>query len=445
MQELSNLVAQQMREMHVPGVAVGVVVNHEEQVATFGVTSVENPLPVDEHTLFQIGSITKTVTATVAMRLVEQGELDLDTPVRRYLPEFRMADASVAERVTLRHLFTHMGGWLGDYFEDTGLGEDATAKYVANMAQLPQLTPLGSVLSYNNAGFSLAGRVLEKVTGKPYEDIVREMLFQPLGMSESFFFAHDCITRRTAMGHNEIHDVAHVARPWALARSAHAAGGISSSVRDQLRYARFHLGDGTANGVQVLSRETLQQMQAPQCKRDVGLMGIAWQLRDVDGTRTVLHGGGTNGQLSLLMLVPARGFGLSVLTNGSRGAELHRDVARWALETYLGVREPEPPQRPLNAQQLAAYAGRYSARLADSELCVQDGYLTMQVTPNGGFPDKNSPPSAPPPPPVRLAFVYYDQVLALDAPMKDMRGDFIRADDGSIAWFRFGGRIRKRE
>ena len=109
------------------------------------------------------------------------------------------------------------------------------------------------------------------------------------------------------------------------------------------------------------------------------------------------------------------------------------------------MREPEPPQRPLNAQQLAAYAGRYSARLADSELYVQDGYLTMQVTPNGGFPDKNSPPSAPPPSPVRLAFVDDDQVLALDAPMKDMRGDFIRADDGSIAWFRFGGRIRKRE
>src|SRR5207237_10743595 len=123
-----------------------------------------------------------------------------------------------------------------------------------------------------------------------------------------------------------------------------------------------------ANEVRLLSREALRQMQAPQGKRDVGLMGIAWQLRDVDGTGTVQHGGGTNGQLSLLMLVPARGFALSVLTNGSRGAELHRDVARLALETYLGVSEPEQARRPMSAEQLAAYTGRYTTRLADQGL-----------------------------------------------------------------------------
>src|SRR6266545_2698458 len=102
----------------VPGVALGVWHEGDEHAAGVGVTSVENPLEIDADTLFQVGSITKTVTASVAMRLVEQGELDLDAPARTYLPRFRLADEDVATRVTMRHLLTHTGGWVGDYFDD---------------------------------------------------------------------------------------------------------------------------------------------------------------------------------------------------------------------------------------------------------------------------------------------------------------------------------------
>src|SRR5260370_734986 len=99
-----------MEETETPGAAVGMWHRGEEHVAGLGVTSVENPLDVTADTLFQIGSITKTFTATTAMALVEQGKLDLDSPVRTYLPELRLADEGVAERVTMRHLLTHMGG-----------------------------------------------------------------------------------------------------------------------------------------------------------------------------------------------------------------------------------------------------------------------------------------------------------------------------------------------
>src|SRR5262245_772108 len=100
----------------VPGVAVGIWHNGEESLAGFGVTSVEQPLPVDAATLFQIGSTSKTATATLAMILAEEGKLDLDQPIRRYWPEFRLQDATATAEATLRHCFTHTGGWLGDYF-----------------------------------------------------------------------------------------------------------------------------------------------------------------------------------------------------------------------------------------------------------------------------------------------------------------------------------------
>src|SRR5438477_11584995 len=114
-----------MREHPVPGVAVGIIAQGEETASGFGVTNVDHPLPVDGDTLFQIGSITKTVTATALMRLVERGTVSLDAPARTYVPELRLRHAGVAAAVTLGHLLTHGGGGFGDFFHDTGVGDDA--------------------------------------------------------------------------------------------------------------------------------------------------------------------------------------------------------------------------------------------------------------------------------------------------------------------------------
>src|SRR5438105_12921274 len=117
-----------MAEYQIPGVAVGVYYRGQEYVRGYGVTNVDYPQPVDGDTLFRIASTTKTFTGTTVMRLVEQGLLDLNAPVRRYLPDFRVADESAAERVTLRQCLNHSAGWIGDYSEDFGRGEDALAR-----------------------------------------------------------------------------------------------------------------------------------------------------------------------------------------------------------------------------------------------------------------------------------------------------------------------------
>lgn len=444
---LGEFTRETMDRLHVPGVAVGVLHDGREEAAGFGVTSVENPLPVTPDTLFQIGSITKTFTGTAAMRLVEQGKLDLDVPLRAYLPKLRLAGEGVAAGVTLRHLLTHTGGWVGDYFDDTGMGADALRRIVTRMARLPQLTPLGEVWSYNNAGYYLAGRVLEVATGKPYETVVQELVFDPLGMAMSFFFPGDVMVHRFAVGHTVQGDEAKVATPWPLARSAHAAGGVASTVKDQLTYARFHLGDGTApDGARLLSPGSMQEMQTPRVDAgsQAGMLGVTWWIKDLDGVRVIRHGGTTNGQLSAFVLAPSRGFALTVLTNANRGGELHGNAVEWALREYLGVADSAPQPLALSAEQLAPYAGRYRAALSDIELTVRDGDLVAQMIPRGGFPKKDSP-AGPTPPPARVGVCADDRVVALDPPYKGARGEFLRDAEGNITWLRFGGRIARRQ
>ena len=235
-----------MAKNKVPGVALGIMSEGREFTRGFGVTNVHHPLPVDEKTLFQIGSTTKTFTATAVMRLVEAKQLALDQPIRHYLADFAMRDPEVTAKITMRHLLTHTGGWDGDFFPDTGNGDDALARYVKLMADLPQLTPLGTILSYNNSAFSLAGRVIEMVTGKTYEAALKELVLEPLGLKRSFLFPTDAMTHSFAVGHATIGDRTIVLRPWQVTRACAAAGGIAASMKDQLRYARFHMGDGTA-------------------------------------------------------------------------------------------------------------------------------------------------------------------------------------------------------
>src|SRR3954462_5739579 len=215
--------------LEVPGVAVGVLVEGEEHYAFHGVTSIDNPLPVDETTYFQFGSTGKTYTATAMLRLVEQGKVDLDAPVRTYLPEFALKDEDVAATVTVKQLFNHTAGWEGDMMDDTGDGDDAIEKYVARMIKLEQVTPLGATVSYNNAALSVAGRIIECVTGMTYEKAIRELLLKPLGMTETLFFPNEIMTRRFVVGHTRKDETGEVtiSRPWWLPRGNMPAGGIS--------------------------------------------------------------------------------------------------------------------------------------------------------------------------------------------------------------------------
>lgn len=442
-QPLHDKISESMERLHVPGVAIGILLDGDEHTAGFGVTNVDYPSAVLKDTLFQIGSTTKTFTATAVMRLVEDGRIDLDVPVRSYLPDLRLRDEDVARRVTMRHLLTHTAGWTGDYFADTGRGDDALAKIVESMAELEQVTPLGEVWSYNNAGFYVAGRVLETVTEMSYEFAVRELILDPLGMNSSYFFPEEVMVWSFVVGHNVVDGKPTIATPWPLHRSNNPAGGLTSTAGDQLRYAQFFMGDGTAvDGSRVLSAASIEQMQTSIVPAGEGLhMGLSWSLREVEGVRIVQHGGSTNGQQSLFEFAPEQGFALTILTNADVGTALNDEVERWILQQYLGIAESHPEHQKRLAENLSDYAGRYETALLSISASVKDGSLEFEFTLIGEYP-ADTPPSLPPP--TAMAFFADDSVIALDGPLKNAKGEFLRGADGQLAWLRFGGRLHRR-
>ena len=438
--ELAARVEQAMAAYSVPGVAIGVVDADGPRAWGFGVTNVDHPLPVDPDTVFEIASITKTMTATVAARLAAAGRLDLDAPVRRYLPEFAVADATVGGSVTVRDLFTHTAGWFGEYLAPTGKGDDAIAKAVASMATLEQVAPVGT-FSYNNVSLIVAGRVIEVVSGRAYRDAVRELLFEPLEMDHSAFDAADVLYERVAAGHT-VRDgkAVRVRNRLSDSSSGDPVGGVRSTVNDLLRYARFHLGDGTApDRTALLPAGALRAMRDPRLPTgQLSSVGLSWFLDDRGGTTVASHGGATVAHMSQLALVPDRGAGLVVLTNGANGVRLCADLQEWLLRDWLGLPARATPAILERQPDLAPYAGRYWAPLSDIGLSAEDGALVMRITWKGSVAER------PTPPPLALAFTGADTVMAAATSDAPPVGDFLRNADGGIAFFRWGGRARKK-
>ena len=145
------------REHRVPGAALGVLADGEMIDAATGVLSLATGVEATPDSVFQIGSTTKLWTASLVMQLVDEGRLDLDQPVRRYLPEFRIADEAAAASITARQLLSHTAGFEGDIFTDTGKGDDCLEKFVLTLGETPQLFPPGERFSYNNAGYCVLG------------------------------------------------------------------------------------------------------------------------------------------------------------------------------------------------------------------------------------------------------------------------------------------------
>ena len=387
-QALVDIIEYACRRHGVPGMVVGVLEQDGERtVHVHGVASVETGCPVRRDSLFQIGSITKVFLATLALRLVEEGRLDLDTPVARYLPDLRLADHQTEQKLTMRHLLTHASGILGDYFEDYGPGDDALARYVADLHKLPQVHQLGRGWSYCNSGFSLAGRVIEVLTGQSFERAMQALVFEPLGLQRSFFFAHEVIGYPLAVGHR-LGDNGQpvVVRDFALPRSVHPAGGITSTIDDLLTFAAFHLGLARPADP-PLSEASVASMQQPQtlAANWAEHYGLGWALWSLGGIRLVGHGGSTNGFQAHLTLLPASGAAIASLTNHENGSAAYLEVETWLLAERFHLRPVPPVLVTLSQTDLARFTGNYRYPLAQLTVRPATGGLWLEVVQTGGL------------------------------------------------------------
>lgn len=444
--ELEEKIQAGMAAYGIPGVSYGLLYRGREYTGAFGVTSVAEPMPVDTDTLFRVASTTKTFTGTAVMRLIERGRLDLDRTVRGYLPDFRTSDEAASRRVTLRQMLNHSAGWLGDVYTDTGSGDDALAAYVATLATAPQLTAPGRVLAYNNAAIGVAGRILEVATGKVYEQAVRDLVLDPLKLRRSGYFLDELPGARVAVPHgfDAEGNVVAVPEGLALPRSLHAAGGLFSTAKDQLRWARYHLGDGRP----LLTRRSLQAMRSRPGPGgtllvEVDGFGVTWMLRPTaEGPRVVQHGGDLFGQHSGFMMVPERDFALTVLTNSEGGPELLAELfaGDWALSRLAGVHNLPAVPRTLTPAQLAAYEGHYAAEQIGVD--GQRASIPLDLVGAGGRLSVRLEGEEA----LVLPFYRKDHVLAWapDGSDTHSRADFVRDPDGSVGWLRFGGRLFRR-
>ena len=223
-EELPRLIA----KYDVPAAAVAVLADGQVVDDAAGVLSTATGVDATPDSVFQIGSITKLWTSTLVMQLVDEGAVDLDAPIRTYLPDFKILDERAAQQITTRQLLCHTAGFEGDIFTDTGLGDDAVEKYLGVLHEVPQLFDPGEQFSYNNAGFCVLGRLLEVLREKPYDACLREYLFAPLGLTHAATSPYEAILFRAAVGHIEPEPGAgyQPAPVWALARSNAPAGSM---------------------------------------------------------------------------------------------------------------------------------------------------------------------------------------------------------------------------
>ncbi|RKT76740.1 CubicO group peptidase (beta-lactamase class C family) [Terracoccus luteus] len=357
--------------------------------AAHGVLNTATGVEVTTDSAFQIGSISKVWTATVVMQLVDEGRLELDAPLRDVLPELEVADEDVAARVTMRHLLTHTSGIDGDVFTDTGRGDDCVEKYVASLGEVPQNHPLGATFSYCNTGFTIAGRVIEKLTGGTWDAAVRSRLFEPLGLSHASTLPEEAILGRAAVGHvGEPDEEPRPTPRWLLPRSLGPAGLINATALEVTQFARMHLAGGVAaDGTRILSAEAVEQMQQPQTELpDTHTLGDSWGLGWIlfswDGHRLIGHDGNTLGQAAFLRVLPEAGLAVALLTNGGHAGDLFDELYAEVFDEVGGLAKPGrlQPADPAPEVDLGKHVGVYERTSVRTEVLERDGGLVLRTT-----------------------------------------------------------------
>jgi CubicO group peptidase (beta-lactamase class C family) len=450
---LDPLVRELREAARVPGVAVGCLLDGEEAVACDGVTSAEHPLPVDATTLFQVASLTKPFTATALVRVAAEGRIELEAPVRRYLPGFRLPRPEWTDRVRVEDLLTHRIGWQGDRFFVRAPRVRTLAGLVDELAENEQLAEPGAVWSYDNAAFSVAGRLLEVACDEPYPAALRRLVLEPLGLSHTFLRADEVVTHRVASPHVVGAHGPRVLRGagwqpgWELEPFDAPAGGLVSCARDLLTWARFQLGDGRApDGARLLPEPALRRMQAalhPAGCNDEAV-GLAWLVRDLGGERFFGHTGQTVGYLSEILLRRERGFALVVALNALSDAGLRRELRRRVLADVFGLRVEDPPPAAEAPRDLSEYLGTWRGpfELQTLRAGAAPGELLLEPRAHPARPGTWTPPA---PPPSRWSFYAPDRLVAREPEaLRGARAEFVRDAAGRVAWFRCGGRIGPR-
>lgn len=374
--DLDEVVAAVLGERRCPGAVVTVARDGAHRTFAVGSEACDSARPTDAGGLFEIGSITKVLVATLVLQHVARGDIELDDPVHARIPEFRLADADATNQVTIRHLLTHASDLdAADDFTDTGSEDDCVAKYVAAaVAGSSLLHAVGERWSYCNAGFVVLGRLVEVLDGRPWDVALEERIFRPCGM--------DAVGRRllspdrvVAIGHRVdpvTGAVERATRP--MPASVGPAGNVVATTEALLRFVE-HLFGGTD---ELLPNILVAEMLTPQISVRDTSQGLGWAL----ATAPVLvasHGGSTIGFTAFLGVLPSLASALAVLANGPGAGAIARAVYEHLSSTPV-TPPPAAPRAVDTADDIARVVGRYARRHLVQDIELADGRLLARST-----------------------------------------------------------------
>jgi CubicO group peptidase (beta-lactamase class C family) len=437
------------RYHHVPGAVLAVSQGSESLDFATGTLNSRTGVRATTDSVFQIGSNTKLLTATLVMQLAEAGQVGLDVPVRRYVPSFELAEPGAADQITLRHLLTHTSGIQGDYFEGFGRGDDAVERYVGALKNIGLIHRPGQMWSYCNSGFVLAGHVVEKVTGLPYHQALADRICGPLGLRQMTVLPEEMLASRSAVGHFLGPDKIPAVAPVVLMEAAHVPAGSRTvgTAAELVTFARMFLAGGAAgDGTRLLSAGSVRAMGEVQAARPrscdaAETQGLGWLLADWDGAHVIGHGGQTVGQLSFLQAVPEHDLVIVLLTNAPTGSGLWQDLGRWLFETLADVRMPRvpPPAQPPPDLPLQNYAGSYERLGVRFDVTVEDAQLVVRASISGPAAEFQQEAEEPP---MYLRAVDSESFHTVEAGEEQLVS-FLEFDQGRPGYL-FAGRAARR-
>lgn len=426
LKEIDEYARKAGQDWRVPGFAMAIVKDDKVIFSKgYGVRKLGEQTPVDERTLFAIASNTKAVTAAAISMLVDEGKLKWDDPATKYLPGFQLYDPYVTRELTVRDLLSHRSG-LATFGGDL-LWYDSTYKSDEILRRVRYLKPTSSFRSrygYQNIMFLAAGQIVANVTGKSWEQFVRERFLVPLGMTQTTtsitaFKGTDNI----ASPHNELDGKMRVVR-YSNVDSAGPAAALNSSVADMAQWIRLQLGRGKYEGKQFFSAKASREMWSPQTivpfseqsekfnpTRHFNTYGLGWFLSDYHGRKVVSHGGGLDGMISQVAMMPEENLGLVVLTNSE--TQLATIMVNKVFDVFLGVpardwsaellertRQAQAAQKDEEKKleqerakgtkpslSLQSYAGTYGGEMyGEAKVTVEEnGRLVLRLVPSPNF------------------------------------------------------------
>jgi CubicO group peptidase (beta-lactamase class C family) len=345
---IDDYVGDQLDDLRMPGAALGIVKDGEVvHLQTFGDAD-DHGNAVTEETPFKIGSLSKSFTALAVMQLVEQGKIQLDAPVQRYLPEFRVADLEASKHITVRHLLNQVSGIPTsagmDYMYRRDRAGDALEREVAKSSDVKLTYDPGAKWQYSNRNYTTLGLIVKVVSGQSYEGYVQEHVLEPLAMNQSFTHLDEAKSHGLATGHQYWFNRPVPGGGLSENRAITPTGLITASVEDMSSWLIVNLDDGVYNGTGVLSASGIDQLHTGVAQMtDKAQYAMGWWATDINGAPIVTHNGDTGDFHSTMVISPSTGWGVVLLMNGSNG-QARLDIPAYGVMAQLvGVQAPEMP------------------------------------------------------------------------------------------------------